>query len=132
MAYLDANVFLRHALSDNEAQSPRSTALMERLYEGTQSVEFAETTLFEVVFTLGRTYKMGRPQIVQLLSGFLTLPAVIFPDRRRAIFALDIFERSNLSFADAYLAALAIESDGQVISFDRGFDRIPGVTRVEP
>jgi hypothetical protein len=31
-----------------------------------------------------------------------------------------------------HYAALALESDSQVISFDRGFDRIPGVTRVDP
>ena len=36
------------------------------------------------------------------------------------------------AFTDAYLAALALESDGQVISFDRDFDRVPGVTRVDP
>jgi predicted nucleic acid-binding protein len=31
-----------------------------------------------------------------------------------------------------HYAALALESDSQVTSFDRDFDRIPGVTRVEP
>ena len=132
MAYVDANVLIRHFLSDHNEHSPRATAFFQRLDEGRQTVEFAETTLFEVVFTLGRTYKMSRPQVVRLMRGFLMLPAVTFPRRRRALVALEIFERSSFSFADAYVAALAMESDGQVISFDRDFERIPGVTRVEP
>ena len=61
------------------------------------------------------------------------LPGVNGSDGRRCIARASIvYERSNVDFGDAYIAALALESDGQVISFDRDFDRIPGVTRVEP
>ena len=132
MAYVDANVLLRHFLSDNDAQSPRATALMERVSQGFDTVDLAETTLFEVVFTLGRTYKRSKANIAELMSSFLALPAVRFPRERRALLALDLFKQSNISFADAYLAALALESDGQVFSFARDFDRIPGITRIEP
>lgn len=105
---------------------------MGRVERGELEIEFAETTLFEVVFTLERSYKQSKAQVAQYLSSFLRLPAVKFPEPRRALLALDVFERSNIEFGDAYLAALALESDGQVISFDRDFDRIPGVTRVQP
>ncbi len=132
MAQLDANVLLRQLLADHETHSPRATALLARVSRGALTVEFAETTLFEVVFTLDRSYKKTRTDIVENLSSFLTLPGVKFSEPRRALAALDIFGRSNVDFGDAYVAALALESDGQVISFDRDFDRIPGVTRVEP
>lgn len=132
MAHLDANVLIRHLVSDNSLLSPRATSMMRRVELGEVTIEFAETTLFEVAFTLERSYKQSKTQVAQYLSSFLRLPAVKFPEPRRALVALDIFERSNIDFGDAYVAALALESDGQVISFDRDFDRIPGVTRVEP
>ena len=45
----------------------------------------------------------------------------------------DLHADLNLSFADAYHAAL-IEQHGleEIVSFDRGFDRVPGLRRVEP
>jgi predicted nucleic acid-binding protein len=47
--------------------------------------------------------------------------------------ALDIYERYRLDFADA-VAAAHVELEGlpHVISFDGDFDRVPGITRLEP
>jgi predicted nucleic acid-binding protein len=132
MAQLDSNVLLRHLLADHETHSPRATALLSRVSSGSLTVEFAETTLFEVVFTLYRSYKKDRIEIVESLTSFLVLSGVRFPENRRALAALNLFGQFSMDFGDAYIAALALESDGQVISFDRDFDRIPGVTRVEP
>jgi predicted nucleic acid-binding protein len=40
---------------------------------------------------------------------------------------------SNFSFADAYHAVLMGRLNiPEIVSFDRGFDRVPGITRVEP
>jgi predicted nucleic acid-binding protein len=52
------------------------------------------------------------------------------PGLRRAF---DLYVRfPSLSFADAYHAHLALERGGEIVSFDRGFDKIPGVKRIEP
>ena len=47
--------------------------------------------------------------------------------------AFDLYVRLRLPFADAYYAALMQRRGIQeIISFDKDFDRIPGVTRREP
>jgi predicted nucleic acid-binding protein len=47
--------------------------------------------------------------------------------------AIDIYEHHRMSFADAYLVALAEASDeGRIASFDRGIDRAGHDLRVEP
>lgn len=38
----------------------------------------------------------------------------------------------GLSFFDSHYAATALNLDGKIISFDRAYDRVPGLTRIEP
>ena len=47
--------------------------------------------------------------------------------------ALDLFVDLNIPYLDAY-HAVAMDDLGctQILSFDRDFDRIPGIERVEP
>jgi predicted nucleic acid-binding protein len=129
---LDTNVFLRFLLKDHDVLSPRATEFFRKLNSGQVTVDLGEISLFEVVFTLHRQYKRGRTEIAETVSDFISHPSVRFPQRDRALTALSIFDSNNVDFGDAYIAALALESDGRVISFDRDFDRIPGLTRVEP
>jgi predicted nucleic-acid-binding protein len=129
---LDANVLLRHLLADNAAQSPRANALIGRLEAGDIQLDISDMAIHEVVFTLERSYKREKRYIRKSLEEVLGLSAVSLSSRDRIAITFEIYEQLNADFGDAYIAALAMESDGQVISFDRGFDRIPGVTRVEP
>ena len=67
------------------------------------------------------------------LMRILDLPGVEVMDEVALRHAVDLWAQGRLDFADAYLAALAGRvSDSGVLSFDRDFDRVPGVTRVGP
>ena len=47
--------------------------------------------------------------------------------------ALDFYADRNLSFADAYFAAEMLErGESEVYSWDEGFKRVEGISRVEP
>lgn len=47
--------------------------------------------------------------------------------------ALVLFEEKNVDFADALLCARMLdETEPEIYSFDRHFDRVEGIRRVEP
>ena len=46
--------------------------------------------------------------------------------------ALKLFGVGKIDFADCYLAAVSILDETMVISFDRDFDKLQGVTRKQP
>ena len=47
--------------------------------------------------------------------------------------ALEVYEVDRLDFAEAYLVASAeITGVPGIVSFDRAFDRVPSVARIEP
>ena len=133
MPFLDTNIILRHFLQDDPDHSPRATAYLTRVERGEVQVRIAATVVFEVVFTLQRRYRLSKSAIRDAVLPLLELPAVVLPGKRLLRRAFDLYVDLNLPFADAYHAAL-MQSLGLrgIVSFDRDFDRIPGVTRLEP
>ena len=132
-AFLDTNVLLRHLLQDDPRQSPRATALIGRIETGEVRVRLTETVVFETVFTLQRTYKRRPDAIREALLPILELPGVSLPQKARLRRAFATYADQHLPFADAYHAVLMSDLGlSEVYSFDEDFDRISGITRLEP
>ncbi|HEY7034622.1 MAG TPA: PIN domain-containing protein [Thermomicrobiales bacterium] len=132
--FLDTNVLLRHVLADNVDQSPRATAYFERIARGEQSVRISDTVVFETVFTLEKRYRLPRRDIVRVVWPLLTLTGVILPGKHHYRVVFDLYvDRPSLSFADCYHAMLMKRLRlTEIVSFDRGFDRVLGISRTEP
>lgn len=132
-AFLDTNIILRHLLADHPEQSPKATAYLAQVERGEIQVRTAETVIFEAVFTLERYYHHPKAQIREALLPLLELPGVILPGKRLFRQVFDWYVDLNLPFADAYHAALARRFRiDEIVSFDKHFERIPGIKRIEP
>lgn len=133
ISFLDTNILLRHLLQDHPEQSPRATAYLARIERGELKVRTADTVIFETVFTLQRHYRQPKAKIRDALLPLIELPGVILPGKRHLRKVFDLYIDLNLPFADAYHAVLMERLNlNEIISFDEGFDRIPGVTRRAP
>ncbi len=133
LPFLDTNVFLRHLRHDHPDHSPRATAYLARIERGEIRVRTAETVIFETVFTLQRFYRQPKAAIRDAFLPLIELPGIVLPGKRRLQRVFTYYVDYNISFADAYHAALMehLKLD-EIVTFDRDFDRIPGVKRVEP
>jgi predicted nucleic acid-binding protein len=131
---LDTNMILRHVLDDLPDQSPRAHAPFARIERGERRVRTTDTVLFEAVYTLESFYRVPRAEIAAQLLDILRLPGVILPGKRlyRRVFELYVAHR-RLSFADCFHTVM-VERYGlaSILSFDRDFDRVPGLVREEP
>jgi predicted nucleic acid-binding protein len=132
-AIIDTNVILRHVLRDVPSQSAAATALLRSVEAGGIQGSLSAIAVAEAVWVLaGRVYAVEREDIREALTGILQIANLAVPERQRLLRALDLFAQSRLDFADAYHSALALEQRRSVYSFDRDFDRVPGITRIEP
>jgi predicted nucleic acid-binding protein len=132
-AFLDTNVILRHLIGDHPEHSPRASAYLRRVELREIEVHLADTVVFETVFTLERFYKVDKVHIRDVLLPLLDLSGVLLPGKSRYEKVFDLYIQHNLSFADAYHAVLAQHLGlTQIVSFDRGLDRVADITRVEP
>ncbi|MCC7106251.1 MAG: PIN domain-containing protein [Chloroflexi bacterium] len=131
--FIDANIFLRHLTQDHPTHSPRATAYLQGIEQGERQAHTSLMIVFEVVFTLERSYKRGKAEIRDHLLPLLELPGILLPRKRQLRQVFELYVNTNISFADAY-SALEAQRLGatRIISFDTGFDRVPGITRHEP
>lgn len=131
--FLDTNVIVRHLTQDDPVQSPRATALFERLARGEATVHLVGTVIFETVIVLERDYGQAKWHIRNVLTDLLALPGLLLPEKARIQLALDLYANHRLPFGDAYHAAYMRELGlTEIISFDKHFDELPGLARVEP
>lgn len=133
LSFLDTNVLVRHLTQDNARHSPRASAFMREIALGHQRVRLADTVIFETVFLLERSYKHPKAQIRANVLPLLSLPGIVLPDKERFRRVFDHYVNLNVSFADAYHAVL-MEDEGitDIVTFDREFDRVPRIKRIEP
>lgn len=133
LPFLDSNILLRHLLGDHPDHSPRATAYMRRIARGELSAPIADSVIVEVVFTLERGYKRSKADVRAAVLPLMELPGLLLPDKARMRQVFDLYMNLNISFVDAYHAALMRERGlGEILSFDSHFNRVPGLKRTEP
>lgn len=136
MRFLDANVFLRYLVPGDQAKTQACFALFQRVKAGEEIVTTSEAIVAEVVYVLRSRAHYGLPpvEISARLRPILTLRGLKLPQKRLYIRALDIYASSPfLDFEDA-LTVAHMERRGinEILSYDTDFDRVPGITRLEP
>ena len=130
---LDSNVILRHLLQDHDDHSPRATALFERIRDGDLVAHISDTVVTETMFTLDRGYKQPRTLIRDAMLDLLDEPNLLLAGKARWRRILQIYVERTTSLGDAQQLEL-MERMGlrEIISFDKDFDDLPGITRIEP
>ena len=127
-AFVDTNGVLRHVIGDSPDQPGRASALLQR----PDQLVLTPMIFAEAAHVLRSHYGMSRQAVFDRLGAVLRLPALT-GDFDLLSAALDIYRRHGVSLPDALLAAEAMQAGiPKIVSFDRGFDRIAGVTLITP
>lgn len=130
---IDANVILRYLTNEPADQAERAARLLEAAKSGATQLLVEEVVLAEVIWTLSSFYRVSKRDIAAMLLAFLAPDGIQNPQKDALKTALVLLTTYNLDFADALIAAKALESgQSELYSFDRDFDRIPGILRKEP
>lgn len=129
-------MLVRHIADDNVVQSPPSTGLLEQIDDGQVRGLISMTVLFETAYVLERIYRLDRIAIAESLLAVMAIPGISMLPGERAHLEPTIalyMSIPQLSFADCYHARLGLaHCKGEIYTFDRDFDRVPGITRLEP
>ncbi len=133
--FLDTNILLQHLAREDEQKAMGCRELLLRLERGEEVAVASDIVIFETVYILqsARHYGLSRSRIRQLLEPIIALRGLRLPRKALYARAFDLYDNSNVSFADAYNAAY-METRGitEVYSYDTDFDRVEGISRVEP
>jgi predicted nucleic acid-binding protein len=106
--------------------------LMQKLGNGEIIIEFSSVALVEMELVYMSQGLENR--LVEDLATVAALPGIhvlpLTPDI--AVAAAYLRETHDLSFFDSHYTATSLAGDGEIISFDAAYDRVPGITRTDP
>jgi len=110
----------------------RALSVFRRVAEGSLGLIVTPIVVAELVYVARDVVGWSRTVIAERLGSLLDADGLLVTEAAVIRRALGLYgERSRLDFADAYLAASALE-DGPaaVASFDTDFDALEGVRRI--
>lgn len=136
MKFIDTNIFIRFLAADDEKKSEACLRLFQRVQRGQETVTTTEAIVAEVVYVLSSPslYRLAHDEVAARLRPLLSLRGLRLPHKRTYSRALDLYATHGfLDFEDA-LAVAHMEREGisEIVSYDKDFDRVAGVTRSEP
>jgi predicted nucleic acid-binding protein len=136
VTFVDANIFLRVLTRDDPPRTEACEAFFDKLEEGSLSANTTEIVVAEVVYILSssRWFRMPAHEITDLLRPIIALSSLRIPGKETIQRALNIYaDYPFLDFEDALIIAHLERSGSEdLMSYDRHFDRVPGVHRIEP
>lgn len=99
--------------------------MFEQAEQGECVVHIDTMVLAECVHALtGPVYRRERSVVARALSEILLLEGVTCEDKDRLTESLMLFAEHDVDFTDAYLACKSRDTDGNVVSFNRDFQRL--------
>jgi len=131
--FIDTNIFLRFLTDDLPEQAERCAALIQRLRDKKEVAQVSALAVAEIIWTLERYYHLSKREVASKVAPLLRLSAVRVRGKEIFLAALALYAEKNVSFTDAFIAVqMARSGSDEIYSYDRDFDRLEHVTRVEP
>jgi len=129
---LDANILIRFFTGDPPEMAEKVQHLVEKADRGEVTLIIFPVIVAETFYTLKSYYEIPQKEIAESLLAFIQSRGIEAAELPRLVNALTRCAQKNAHFADAYLAAVSVESKVPVSSFDTDFDKFKDVERLEP
>lgn len=135
MHFVDTNIFLRYLTNDDVTKARKCFTLFQKAKAGEIALTTSEAVIAEVVYLLSskRVYNLAREKVVALLRPLLHLSGLKLPYRAMHLRALELYAAFTLDYEDALtIAHMERQKITNIYSYDRDFDQIPAIKRLEP
>jgi predicted nucleic-acid-binding protein len=130
---LDTNVIIRFLTQDDAAQLEKSKRLIGAAESGKCELLLRPWIVAEVIYVLRDVYGLkDRAKAAGLLRQLVHASGIVTEGRECVLDALARYEKTNVDFAEALLAAEAVALGVRPASFDRDLDKFTDIKRLEP
>ena len=132
LAYADTNLFVALLVGPGHPLHEQALGVFRRVADGQLGLIVTPIVVAELVYVARSLLGWTRQVTAQRLGPLLEADGLVLTEGPVLARALQLFgERSRLDFADAYLAALALEiGPPAVASFDADLDILEDVRRI--
>jgi predicted nucleic acid-binding protein len=133
IAYADTNVFVALFAGAEHPGHENALRVFQRVADGTLRLIVAPMVVAELVYVARSVLGWERSTVTERLTAMLEADGLAVHDLPVLHRTLALYGQfGRLDFADAYIAAAALESGLPLVaSLDADFDRIAGITRIK-
>lgn len=133
MRFLDTNIFISFLTDDVPKKADACEAIFKKAVEKQETFFTTDLVIAEIVWVLESFYKLPGNEVQDKVEKILNTPNLICPNKDLILNALILYSEKNIDFIDAY-NALILKDNGikELYSYDKHYDRIDWLTRLEP
>lgn len=125
---IDTNLIIRFLVNDN----PKKVSRVEKLLKDKNNINILlDTVVAEIIWVLSSYYSLNKVEVAEKIRALIHVDTVkcnAFLISR----ALTLWEENNISYIDAYLAAVSKLGNMTLYSYDQKFKSIYTVKVKEP
>lgn len=131
---IDTNIFLRTLVREDERSNAACRSFLQAVRSRRVAAYTSPLVIAEIAWTLKSFYKLPKDELLQALESVLVLRGLRVEAHEQVGKAVALYRSYNVKFVDALLASAPRVCSGSVVvvSYDREFDTIDGVVRMEP
>jgi len=133
MRFLDTNIFIRFLTDDVPEKVDACEEIFKKAVEKQETLFTTDLVIAEIVWVLESFYELPKNEIQDKVQKILNTPNLICPHKDLILNALILYSEKNIDYIDAY-NALTLKENGieELYSYDKHYDRIDWLTRLEP
>ncbi|MCK4268113.1 MAG: PIN domain-containing protein [Actinomycetia bacterium] len=133
MRFLDTNIFIRFLTNDIPKKAEACEKIFKKAVEKKETLFTTDLVIAEIVWVLESIYELQKEEIQDKVEKILNTPNLICPHKDLILSALTIYSEKNIDYIDAYNALILKDKGiGELYSYDKDYDRIDWLTRLEP
>ncbi len=130
---IDANIILRFLTNDEPSQAADCAELLQKVELNIEEVYIPDLVIADIVWTLEKYYQVDKGEIQELMGRILALRGLKSSSKNTVYRALEIYVDHNIDWTDAFISAQMLSAgQEEIYSYDRDFDRVEGLTRLNP
>jgi predicted nucleic-acid-binding protein len=127
MIGLDTNLIVRYLAQDDPVQSPRASAVVERMLSEQDPGFVSIVAMVETAWVLKRAYKLSDRKVASAVERILQSDVLVVEDEQEVFSAMIALKEGRGSFSDALVAALGARAGcSRTLTFDRKSLRLAG------
>ena len=133
MKFIDTNIFIRFLVNDIPQKADACEKIFKNAIARKETLFTTEMVIAEIIWVLESYYELSQLEVQEKVEKILNTPNLICPNKDLILNALTIYVEKNIDYIDAY-NALILKNKGitELYSYDKHYDRMDWLTRLEP
>ena len=133
MKFIDTNIFIRFLTNDIPAKADACEKLFRRTVDQKEALFTTDLVIAEIIWVLESYYELSKKEVQDKVEKILNTPNLVCQNKDIILNALTLYLEKDIDYIDAYNAVfLRNNSIETLYSYDKHFDKIEGLIRLEP